>query len=60
MHILYVHSHEKRISAILFPNGKYRDLSAKINQIEDLKDRKSMLLLCTIITILLLCTIMRI
>ena len=29
--VLYVHSHEKRISAMFFPNAKYKDLCATIN-----------------------------
>ena len=48
MLFLYVHSHEKRISALLFPNVKLEDLCATI-QIEDLKDRKTILLFCTVI-----------
>ena len=28
--VSYVHSHEKRLSAILFPNNKYKDLFAEI------------------------------
>ena len=31
MPVSYVHSHENRISNILFPNVKYKDLCATIN-----------------------------